>query len=205
MEKMKLYEQVRAVPAEAKKTIGAGRLKGFTDINPMWRIKKLTEVFGQSGVGWYVNIKDIRMDNGCDGEITVTVIIELFYRTNDGWSTPVVGVGSSMFVAKEKAGLRTNDEAYKMAYTDALSVACKALGVGADVYYAADRSKYSMNDTPQTSEPTENADEITAVINGCKTKEQLAQVYNTRYGGNNGASALVKSIVSQKLKEFNEN
>ena len=27
-----------------------------------------------------------------------------------------------------------NDEAYKMALTDAISVACKQLGVGADVY-----------------------------------------------------------------------
>jgi hypothetical protein len=32
---------VRVVPNEAKKEIKGGRLSGFTDINPMWRIKTL--------------------------------------------------------------------------------------------------------------------------------------------------------------------
>ena len=43
---LELYNKGRAVPEEAKKTIQAGKLKGFTDINPMWRIKTLTEMFG---------------------------------------------------------------------------------------------------------------------------------------------------------------
>ena len=46
MDNMNLYEAFRAVPKDAQKTIGAGKLKGFTDINPMWRIKLLTETFG---------------------------------------------------------------------------------------------------------------------------------------------------------------
>lgn len=36
-----LYERIRQVPEEAVKTIAAGRLKGMSDINPMWRIKNL--------------------------------------------------------------------------------------------------------------------------------------------------------------------
>ena len=43
---MRIYNAVREVPKEARKPITAGRLKGMTDINPMWRIKKLTELFG---------------------------------------------------------------------------------------------------------------------------------------------------------------
>ena len=35
-----------------------------------------------------------------------------------------------------------DDEAYKKAYTDAISVACKALGFAADVYYREDETKY---------------------------------------------------------------
>ena len=35
MNNMELYELGRQVPDEAKKPITAGRLKGFTDINPM--------------------------------------------------------------------------------------------------------------------------------------------------------------------------
>lgn len=49
---MRIYNAVREVPKEAQKPITAGRLKGMTDINPMWRIKKLTELFGPCGVGW---------------------------------------------------------------------------------------------------------------------------------------------------------
>ena len=45
-----------------------------------------------------------------------------------------------------------SDEGYKMALTDAISVACKALGIGADVWFANDRTKY---DAPQ--EPSQNA------------------------------------------------
>ena len=53
---LSIYDRVRAVPTEAKKEIEAGRLKGKHDINPMWRIKKLTEVFGPCGFGWYTEI-----------------------------------------------------------------------------------------------------------------------------------------------------
>ena len=51
-ENMDLYNKFRSVPEEAKKEIGAGRLKGKTDINPMWRIRVLTEAFGPCGYGW---------------------------------------------------------------------------------------------------------------------------------------------------------
>ena len=52
MDKMIYYNQLRTVPEVAKKPIGGGRLKGMTDINPMWRIKRITEVFGPVGIGW---------------------------------------------------------------------------------------------------------------------------------------------------------
>ena len=52
MNNLELYDSFREVPQEAKKPIAAGRLKGMTDINPMWRIKVLTERFGPCGIGW---------------------------------------------------------------------------------------------------------------------------------------------------------
>lgn len=149
-----LYEAVRAVPPEAQKSIGGGRLKGMTDINPMWRIKKLTEQFGACGVGWKYVIKD-RWIETCMAmdEITANVEIELYYKTETGeWSEPIPGIGGSMLVASEKNGLYMNDECYKMALTDAISVACKALGIGADVYWQKDNTKY--NDSKrQNAEP----------------------------------------------------
>ena len=46
-------------------------------------------------------------------------------------------------MAKERSGLYTSDECFKMALTDAISVACKALGFAADIYWEADASKYT--------------------------------------------------------------
>ena len=147
MENLKIYEQVRSVPAEAKKNIGGGRLKGMTDINPMWRIKKLTEVFGVCGIGWKYEIVEKWIETAmAKDEITANVIINLYIRDEEGkWSDPIPGIGGSMLVASEQKGLYVNDECYKMALTDAISVACKALGMGADVYWEKDTTKY--NDT----------------------------------------------------------
>lgn len=148
MNNMELYELGREVPNEAKKAITAGRLKGFTDINPMWRIKRLTEMFGPCGIGWWYEITDKRIESGANSEMCAFVDIKLFYRWGDAVSQPVYGTGGSSFVAKEKNGMYTSDECFKMALTDAISVAAKAIGVGADVYYEKDRDKYSNTEEP---------------------------------------------------------
>ena len=144
MDNLNIYERVRKVPENAKKKITGGRLNGMTDINPMWRIKVLTETFGPCGTGWYVQQADRRIEEGAEGRRVAVVDLNLFYRTENGeWSAPVFGTGGSMLIEKEKNGLYTSDEAFKMAYTDALSVCCKMLGVAADVYWEADKTKYT--------------------------------------------------------------
>lgn len=150
MENMAYYEKLRSVPDSAKRSITAGRLKGKTDINPMWRIKRLTETFGPCGSGWYVQQVDHRIEEGHDGRRVAIVELALFYKLESGeWSAPVFGTGGSMLVDMESKGLYTSDEAFKMAYTDAISVCCKMLGMGADVYWDADKTKY----TTQQEEP----------------------------------------------------
>ena len=149
--KMELYERFRSVPDEAKKTIKGGRLIGFTDINPMWRIKVLTEVFGPCGIGWWYKITDKRLE-GSGNEIRAFVDIELYYRWNGDVSQPIPGTGGSSFLTKEQGGAYTSDECYKMALTDAISVSAKALGIGADVFYERDRDKYTQSEEePQRS------------------------------------------------------
>lgn len=147
-----IYNKVRQVPPEAQKAIQGGRLKGMTDINPMWRIKTLTEQFGPVGQGWYYEILEKRIEEGGNGEKVAFVDINLYVKFEDEWSRPIVGTGGSSFVAKEKSGLYTSDECFKMALTDAISVACKALGMGADVYYANDKSKYDESGQPGKTE-----------------------------------------------------
>ena len=154
MENLEIYENVRSVPSNAQKTIQGGKLKGMTDINPMWRIKKLTEQFGPVGFGWRYNITDKRLESGPNGLIAAFVQIELFYKIGDEWSMPVVGIGGSSFVAQEKGQLVISDECYKMALTDAISVACKAIGMGADIYWDKDVTKYSDIPNQQADKPS---------------------------------------------------
>lgn len=160
-ENMKVYEKVRAVPPEALKSINGGRLKGMSDINPMWRIKMLTEVFGLCGIGWKTEIVDKRLEQGSGIEIVCFVDINLYVKVDGEWSAPIPGMGGSSFVTQEKSGPYTSDECFKMAYTDAISVACKSLGFAADVYFEKDRTKYSdqgeratttRQNAPQTSQ-----------------------------------------------------
>lgn len=148
MSNLKIWELGRVVPDEAKKTIGGGRLKGMTDINPMWRIKKLTEIYGPCGIGWYTSNIEERVEVGTGGEVVAVVDLLLRVKDGDKWSEGIFGTGGSLLIAKESSGLRTNDEAFKMAYTDALSVACKALGIGADVYFEKDKTKYYSPPAP---------------------------------------------------------
>lgn len=149
MENLTIYNAVRSVPDIAKRKIGAGRLKGKTDINPMWRLKTLTEQFGPCGFGWKYVITDKRLEQGANGEIAAFLDIDLFVKADGVWSDAIPGTGGSAFVAKEKNGPYTSDECFKMALTDAISVACKALGFGADVYWEADRSKYDKPESKQ--------------------------------------------------------
>lgn len=143
MSNMEIWQRFCTTPKEAQKTIDAGRLKGFTDINPMWRFKALTETFGPCGIGWKIDIKDYRIEDGAAGERKAFVFITISYKQGDSWSEPVPGFGGAAFVSKEKSGLYTNDECFKMALSDAIGTACKALGMSADIFFSKDRSKYT--------------------------------------------------------------
>ena len=151
MDNMEIYNRTKAVPKEAQKPSTGGRLNGMTDINPMWRIASLTEVFGPCGIGWKYTITRKEMISGANGEISCFVDIDLFYKWQGAWSEAIPGTGGASYIAKERGGLYTSDECYKMALTDALSVACKALGFGADIYWAGGRSKYSQPEKKEES------------------------------------------------------
>lgn len=141
---MQIYEKVRSVPENAQKKITGGRLNGMTDINPMWRIKTLTELFGVCGIGWYYTIDKCWVEPVlASDEITAHVQISLFIKDGESWSKPIEGLGGAKYVAKERNGLFVDDDCYKKALTDAISIACKALGFGADIYWDKDATKYS--------------------------------------------------------------
>ena len=136
------FDMARAVPDDMKKPITDGRQKGLTAINNMWRIEKLTEMFGPCGIGWYTEIVNTWNEEGKNGDLVKFCEIKLFIRSDGCWSEAIPGVGGAMFCSLHGNIYVTSDEALKAAYTDALSVSCKALGIGADVYLERDETKY---------------------------------------------------------------
>lgn len=158
MNNMDIYEATRAVPPEAQKEFNNGSFSG-TDINPMWRIKKLTELFGPCGIGWYYDIISERAETY--GQTVMAIMdINLYIKVDGEWSKPIYGTGGNTLVKETRNGTKPSDEGYKMALTDALSVACKALGIGADIYFAKDKTKYTAQNRPQAQDvkvPAQNS------------------------------------------------
>lgn len=148
-ENMKYYNLMRAVPQEAQKAFNNGSFSG-TDIKPQWRIEKLTEVFGMCGLGWYVEVVSRHMQEASDGTVCTFVSINLYVKVDGEWSKPIYGEGGNTFVKlvkgneKRPAYLSVTDEAYKMAYTDAISNAAKMIGLGADIWFDNSPTKYDL-------------------------------------------------------------
>lgn len=209
MGNLDMYTKYAQPPADALKEFNNGRFKG-TDINPMWRIRVLTEEYGECGIGWYcvpknrwtetaehdavINGKTVRML-----DIAVFYEVELYVKRNGEWSMPIYGVGGNSFseYSKKQGRIITSDEAYKMAYTDALGIACKALGIGANVWWKANDSKYTRNnqdDEHPQQQPKQTASSIICrscnqpipaetLLNGKRyTAEDIAGMSKKKYG-----------------------
>lgn len=196
MGNLDLYNKLKVVPQEAIKPILNGRLKGKSDINPMWRIKTMTEHFGVCGIGWkYVITKQWTETYGTETKAYCN--IDLFVKVDDKWSDAIQGTGGSSEVTMERNGSYVSDECYKMALTDALSVAMKALGVGADIYFEKGKSmdyssKYAMQeDLAKTQQQEVNTQQQTAqyhtndvneglnYLSRCVNKDNLIWVVQT--------------------------
>ena len=190
---MKLYCQFASTPETAKKIIGAGRLKGYTDINPMWRIKRLTEVFGPAGFGWWTQEEKFTYEPCETGEVAVFCSLQLVVVDPDTHeqSHPISGFGGNKFVANESKGKYCNDEAMKMAYTDALAIACKALGFSHDIYYSKDRTKYTLDEDEDAANnsSSEDIEALQAVTKRIQT----------------GIGMVTKDMTDEQKAEFTQN
>ena len=181
---MQFYDAMRAVPKEAQKSFNNGKFSG-TDINPMWRIKKMTELFGPCGIGWYTELVFRHMEQAEDGTTCAFVAINLYIKVDGEWSKPIYGEGGNTFATKTKAGyLSVSDEAFKMAYTDAISNATKALGCGADIWFEKDRTKYDLQQeraqVAQPAQPKNDMDilKLIAEVNACTTSTDVTKIWN---------------------------
>lgn len=174
MDNLWIYEHGRSVPLNAQKPFNANGFSG-TDINPMWRIKKLTELFGPCGIGWYTEVLSERAETYGDTVMAI-VDINLYVKVDGEWSRPIYGTGGNQLVQVTKGGARPSDEGYKKAYTDAISIACKALGIGADIWYGQDAN----NDPTSKYSPFYGGQEQTPLI--CEDCGQPITDYTTKTG-----------------------
>ena len=147
-----LYLKYAEVPKDAQSKIKGGRLNGMTNINPQWRIEALTEMFGMCGQGWYYTIENVN-ETVADSEIVISVMINLYVKYDDEWSKAITGVGGSKLATIESKGLYVNDEALKMAVTDALSVACKQIGIASNIYRGKENNKYADQKKQENRDP----------------------------------------------------
>lgn len=151
MENLEIYNKYRSVPKEALKPFDNGNFKG-TDINSMWRIKCLTEQFGVVGHGWTTRVlRTWTYHDENTNEIMAFAEIEMKVKIDGEWGEPFTATGGNKLstYVKSKDYYKSSDEAFKMAITDAFGVACKYLGIGADVYFVNDKSKYTENEKVQ--------------------------------------------------------
>jgi hypothetical protein len=206
MEKKFIFDQLKTTPKNAQKTIEAGRLAGYTDINPMWRIKRLTEVFGACGVGWKYEVINRQIidggvkyyEKGKGDTYRVETCIEkcafidilLFYKTDEGaWSEGVFGTGGSHYVSAEKYAPFTDNDCWKKALTDAIGNACKNLCMSADIYYEKDiNSKYETTDDEDLFKKVVTKSESLKIVNASREKwghqaaEKCGELLKTKYG-----------------------
>lgn len=183
---LEIYNMYRAVPKEAIKPFDNGKFKG-TDINTMWRVKCLTECFGVCGFGWTIKVLRTWTEQGANEEVMAFAEIEMKVKLNGEWSEPFVATGGNLMVryVKGKNGnsgyYNNNDEAFKMAITDAFGVACKYLGIGADVYWNNDRTKYTEQGTEaENSSEKKQGEQVKAEnANAPKTSQNAPQSATT--------------------------
>jgi len=160
IENMRIWDALgKTDPAHTKQFTRAGGFKG-TAVKPMWANKQMTEFFGPCGIGWGMTEPKFETVRGM-GEILVFCTAGIWYLQNGQKQGPVYGQGGdkvlSQVILKDSHGQRifdteagtwktypqSDDEAFKKAYTDALSNAMKFIGVAADVHMGLfDDSKY---------------------------------------------------------------
>lgn len=127
---------------DPKHTKSFKRSGGFsgTAIKPMWAYRRMTEEFGPCGKGWGVFAPSFEVVNGADGEVLVYCTASIWYEQPGQMA---FGVGGDKVVGKNRHGLTGDDEAFKKAFTDAITNALKMIGVGADVHMGLyDDNKY---------------------------------------------------------------
>ena len=104
-EAVKLFESAEKPPSDALKLIEAGKLKGKNEISPLWRMKKMTDMFGQYGNGWKIEIiEKWKEPIESTKEVIIQVAINLYTRNRrtGEWNAPSPAFGAKKHTCSPK-------------------------------------------------------------------------------------------------------
>jgi hypothetical protein len=206
MKNIDTFNLLSMPPATALKKISGGRLSGKSDINPQWRYRAMTEQFGLCGIGWKYTVDKQWTESTATGEVMAFVNVSVYIKDDNIWSDAIPGNGGSMLVANEKSGPYNSDEAFKMATTDALSVALKMIGVASAIYEGKwDGSKYSVEEHGATEIPSNELMDTIASIETAPDMQMLQAAFTdawTKYKGNKNAEKIITSTKDARKKEL---
>jgi len=197
-EKTSLWD--RLGKTDPNHTKGFKRAGGFsgTAIRPMWAIRRMTEEFGACGEGWGVNEPVFQVVPAGD-EVLVFCTVGMWHGKRDA---VVYGVGGDKcLTARKSGGAFADDEAFKKAYTDALTNAMKLIGVGADVHMGLfDDSKYVAQMRQEFAEPAPTLpDDLALAIREAGSVDELTKVYK---GLSKESQAKYKAAFSERRKQL---
>lgn len=187
MQGIEIYNALSKPPKDALREIKGGDIKGFTDINPQWRYKAMTEVFGLVGIGWKYEIQKLWTEQGAKDETLCFAQVAVYVRNQETkeWSDPIVGIGGSKLINAFSTGQKSNDEGFKMAVTDAFSTSLKMLGVAAEIYAGHwDGSKYADQNTQSCRVPTNkpvSQPKAPSLPGGADTEEEHKELINLMF------------------------
>jgi hypothetical protein len=214
-----LWHKVARVPAEHLKgfTRGGG-FKG-TAVKPMWSIQTMTEQFGPIGNGWGTSKPEYQVIPA-GNELLVFCTLEVWAVSREN---TFYGVGGDKVVAQFSSGLKADDEAFKKAFTDALTNALKHIGVAADIHMGLwDGNKYvdeqpepkpAIGLLPATHNDTKG-NTRDAMQQLCREIESITRVFDLDAWGKRKAAEIsalnddlketVRNSYTDKMKELKE-
>lgn len=187
MSNLELWNKLgKTDPSQTKAFTRGGGFKG-TAVKPIYTEQKMTEEFGPCGVGWGINEPVYEVVPASEGQVAVYCTVSIWYRYKDKVSAPVFGVGGDLVVVKQKDYLRTDDEAFKKAFTDAIGNAMKHLGMSADVHMGRfDDSKYVQEAREEAAATLSKAQsrgiytELQKELDACETLDKLSACWMSK-------------------------
>lgn len=191
---------------------------GFTGtaIKPMWSYKRMTEEFGPCGEGWGVGEPSFQVVPGENKEVLVYCTASIWYTDP---SNVVYGVGGDKVVTYIKANEQfkrperweSDDEAFKKAYTDAITNALKMIGVGADVHmgmfddnkyvnsvaneFAEEAKEKSRKPAPKPAEPDPKVESLYAELSAITKMVGLTSFWKDN-------NAVIKAMSKEDFDRF---